>query len=466
MKKYFRNMVFILIVLVIVCIVSLVEGIRIGNSHVNLQYAAEEAVMEEEMDPAEEARRTCQQIMEIDFSVRNYPIDSEKYDEDMDKLYKRAFYRAITNKIPLRYDEQWGASYYRDTLRFAQDMTDEEFEELFIRKNSVYYYLDFTGDGLPELVLDTGSGWLEVFKYLPEEDTVVVYAVGGEYAQLLGSGQMYERVTGIDYIRYSYTSFDKEAENRTDVMFEIVYSQDGRESYLVSVGEFERVEIEKGDWDIATKDFFESIEHEYKSMSFGEVFGDVEDYLTEEKIDINEIYQAYEDFLAGACTVEGINIGSIIGNAREADENRYTILDADRDNVPELHVQTKDSYHILKYQNGNLFLWRRPYFNIPVGEKYNLLTTGNILYEEEMEDGVGERYRYFRLEPSGVESSDIYFSREDSNGNGIYDEKDNYRFEGEACTWAEWIEKTQRYLYIDDMGTVQILGLAEWSQID
>lgn len=101
MRRFFGKGILVLVILLVVCIAPLKGE---GNQ--------------------EKAGEVCQQIMEIDFSVREYPFDFEKYDENTDKAYKRAFYRTLTNQVPLEYDEKWGAIYYRDNLRFTQDMTD------------------------------------------------------------------------------------------------------------------------------------------------------------------------------------------------------------------------------------------------------------------------------------------------------------------------------------------------------
>ena len=96
--------------------------------------------------------RIIQEIVEFDFSPREYPIDYNKYTEEVDRAYKEAFYKCITRRVPQEYysDILGRAYYYHPTLRFKG--SDKAYLEFL--KELTYYYFDFTGDGLPELVID------------------------------------------------------------------------------------------------------------------------------------------------------------------------------------------------------------------------------------------------------------------------------------------------------------------------
>ena len=67
-----------------------------------------------------------------------------------------------------------------------------------------------------------------------------------------------------------------------------------------------------------------------------------------------------------------------------------------------------------------------------------------------------------QFEFSGNAFKTIGFYRNDSNGNGVYDENDEYECNETICTFEEWTSSAEGYFSIDKNGDVQILHMMEW----
>lgn len=141
-------------------------------------------------DPAE---AVCERCMQLDFTAKTYAVDTEKCDAATDRAYKDAYYRALIGGQRVRTAKE-GDVYLKEFFAYQGDleMEDETFLNNLI-ENAKFYYMDFDGDGLPELVMDIIGDGLHILKYLPDED-VVEHFFGYErvpYFHLLGSGQLY-----------------------------------------------------------------------------------------------------------------------------------------------------------------------------------------------------------------------------------------------------------------------------------
>lgn len=108
-----------------------------------------------------------------------YPINTELYNSEMEKIYKEAFLKVITNKKPLINRRNENEVIYETLLRGVTWMNEEEFFEIALKKLSKYYYIDHDGDGLPELTIDTDGP--KVLKYIPESDKVYLIYGGGNF---------------------------------------------------------------------------------------------------------------------------------------------------------------------------------------------------------------------------------------------------------------------------------------------
>lgn len=397
--------------------------------------------------PAETDREAVvSRIKEIDFTVREYPVDTERYDDRADQIYKEAFFQVISNQLPLRYDDN-GAVYYRNLLRGMYGVTDDEFIE-YVVKAAEYHYLDFDGDGLPELVIDSAIDGPCIFKYNQEEERAELYMGYFSGGHLLGSGQLYCHNAGsANQSSYFYTVLEENGEFRQiNFMTYADYNEeqeDWNRYYEVSFDELEEVPVDEETWNDITKDFFAMTKQGILPVTFEEVFGDCSSYKGRRPASHEEAVLAYSEFLAD---MQG--------------EVYYALADSSGDGVPELHVQDGQNVNIYTYQNGNLFLWKIEQTISDTG-RYNPLESGAYVYSSSI-FGEREFYSYFQLEPSASETGLVRFGRKDLDGNGVYDDSDEYEFNDEACTGNVWMEKTRKYLYTDENGEEQIRGKVQW----
>lgn len=219
-------------------------------------------------------------IAAIDFSIQEFSVNDELYDLELDKDYKQAYFKAITNQIQVKeFDYPEKETYYKQLLRGEElpEMSDEEFLEILKKCN--YHYIDYDGDGLPELVIHLNGP--VILKYAPEEKQV--YLLGSyDRSRLLGSSQMYYYNSDAANRRYySYWSRDKEG-NETSFSFDIeATGRNGEWFYeycLISIDEFEQVNVGKENWDEITEDFMAFIqladELALPYITFTEIFGD------------------------------------------------------------------------------------------------------------------------------------------------------------------------------------------------
>lgn len=62
---------------------------------------------------------------------------------------------------------------------------------------------------------------------------------------------------------------------------------------------------------------------------------------------------------------------------------------------------------------------------------------GEIVYKYTKENK--ESYSFYKFEFSGNAFKTIGFYRNDSNGNGVYDENDEYECNEDICTFEQWL---------------------------
>lgn len=63
----------------------------------------------------------------------------------------------------------------------------------------------------------------------------------------------------------------------------------------------------------------------------------------------------------------------------------------------------------------------------------------------------------------GNEVYELNFSKYDKNKNGLYDEDDEYLFDGVNVTKEIWEGLTERYLFTDSSGVERIRNEIEWT---
>lgn len=232
-------------------------------------------------DPAKEIH---DRSMQIDYTVKESPIDTIKYDVQTDKQYKDAYYKVVSNQIPLRglkSEEIYLKRYFCD---YVMETTDEEYLADLI-KSTHFYYMDFDGDGMPELVMDIMyGGGLHILKYLPEEDVVEFFIANPRmsYYDLLGAGQLcYHNpcLANKDIWEYDVVDGNGQAECIAYFLedYDYVHPDDGswQGTYWVALNdELGLVQVDEESYKEITKNFFEAVENAPEEMSFEEIFGE------------------------------------------------------------------------------------------------------------------------------------------------------------------------------------------------
>lgn len=423
--------------------------------------------------PQSETDIICERMEDIDFVARGFYV-SDSYDAEMDQLFKNAFFLTISNQVPLQYGVD-GAIYYRDLLRGVAQLSDQEFIEQDM-KASDYFYLDFDGDGFPELIIQRSDG-LYILKYIYEEERVIVYKTFIEGTKLLGTGQVYYyNPTSANRIVYGYTSINQAGNTDTEFTLEIYKENESenkeeRIQYMISMDGYERINLSVEDWDRLTRDYFAILSQAPKPISFEAIFGERFCYTLEQSDDSDQAVKMYQDFLGGSRDIDGININDLLLESELDSETviRYVLFDSNQDGVPDLHLEIGTNHYIFSYLKNQIYLWKK--LENLNSERYYFLSDGNYVYMNTGEKG-REFYRYFHMEPSTNEVGHIYFWRIDKNSDGIYDEEDEYGFADDymdymyadnTCTQEEWIERTRDYLYTDHNGEEQICNLMQWN---
>lgn len=270
--------------------------------------------------------------------------------------------------------------------------------------------------------------------------------------------------TGTD--RTKYLVIDEQGETVQSFDFE-VNTMDETKFTVSGIGEtnVEAVVTEE-EWAVLTEDFFDAMANPIEFMTYEEVFGDAADY-TEESADEEEMLQVYQEFLAGERRAGNVTIDMIAGMSSlegSAKEAEYLICDVTGDDISELLIWAKEKYYILTYQSGVLFVLRTLSTNY-----YEVLENGMFL--EKCIQGDNEFFLCYQVWTLGFYRRNS-FRRTDLNGDGVYDETDQYECEDtryqddppvmRIVTMEEWLEEIEGYLYVDEDGTVKAIESLEW----
>lgn len=226
----------------------------------------------------------CKRLREVDFTIKEYPIDTEVYTEEMDREYKEVFLQVLLNQIPVQY-EDGEETYFEDIDTDKEKINVDNIT--MIKEFFVYCYLDFDGDGLPELIVDPCGNYVRfggprIFKY--DRDSKKVYVDGYRFMRYrpLCAGKFYYENKGLaGSIRYGYQEVDSQGNVVEEVLFQLAYpsSYYPSEQYIIgAVGEFTNVdvEIDKESGDEILHDYFEAIDNAVTGITFDELFSDIE----------------------------------------------------------------------------------------------------------------------------------------------------------------------------------------------
>ncbi len=243
----------------------------------NTWYQKEEPSPGDSLNSKELIKAASDQIRAIDFHVRQYPIDTSLFDLEMDRKYREAFYQAVTNRKPVLCRAYRSLDYEENTYQYilrSDSLSDQEFLRQELKQDSGYYYVDYDGDGLPELIIrNTG---LYGLKYDPKQDNVYLFlSTYSSYSYFMGAGQIFWHnpcLASKDI--YSYESEDRNG-NRIYAGFETVYHWDedsSSESYYISTNDYRDVEVSRNLWEELISLLFDAYEETPAPESYEEFF--------------------------------------------------------------------------------------------------------------------------------------------------------------------------------------------------
>ncbi|EOS19228.1 hypothetical protein C804_06502 [Lachnospiraceae bacterium A4] len=242
-----------------------------------------------QMEESEEERRqkVCNLVQEFDYTVQEYPLDTELYDVEMDQNYKKAFLALMFHKKPLPSDDASGTFFYDFPLEMRADwfLSKSSFIDAMIN-SAEYWYLDFDGDGLPELIFEIYGGGPkpQILKYDREKQCAYLYLMGETYNwHFLSSGKLYYyNPTSMGVLRCGVKKFDSRGNETIEIAFTNYFGCDPAEcsvSYRsvenpASIVD-ESCHVDEAVWDELTKDLLDAIDNKIPGMTFDEVFGDM-----------------------------------------------------------------------------------------------------------------------------------------------------------------------------------------------
>ena len=166
----------------------------------------------------------------------------------------------------------------------AQFSNDDYLEAMENRVQ--YWYLDFDGDGMPELVVYLKGVMYKpiILKYKSEEQRVYVYVYGSNHWNFLCSGNLYyDDPTSAGINRYALSRYNIFGNEVITFEFNIQIMEDCSREYTISYHNEEDMNniieasaiVSEEMWNELTKDFFYAIDNVPPSMTFHEVFGEL-----------------------------------------------------------------------------------------------------------------------------------------------------------------------------------------------
>ena len=241
----------------------------------------EENVEETEMESEEiTAEMVCEKLRSIDFTIKEYPIDTEVYTEEMDREYKEVFLQVLLNQISVQCED--GEEIYFEDIDPNKEKLDSDHMTM-IKEYFLYCYLDFDGDGLPELVVDPRGAYVRfggprIFKY--DRDSRKVYVDGYRFPRYrpLCSGKFYYAYEGA----YGYQEIDSQGNVIEMCHFRLEPAYGEPEQYFIGgvlgVDEYmdRLMEIDKESGYEIFHDFFEAMDNAVTEVTFDELFSDIE----------------------------------------------------------------------------------------------------------------------------------------------------------------------------------------------
>lgn len=194
-------------------------------------------------------------------------------------------------------------------------------------------------------------------------------------------------------------------------------------------------------------------------------------YLTvQKKSKIEKVKMLYNDFISGEINFGPYNLEEMSIPTGEPEKRYYTdyvIVDSNKDGIPELHIRSGREFRVFSYKKGEIV---NTYCSFSQIFQYTLQNDGTFLHWDCNRAYSGIRRDYycvFQVDEDGNERIESEFYWMDLNENAIYDKEDQYFFDEEECTQTEWINLTNKYIYIKDGGNAHghadIQDEVEWT---
>lgn len=406
-------------------------------------------------DPAE---AVCERCMQLDFTAKAYAVDTEKCDAATDRAYRDAYDRALCGGQRVRTANE-GDVYLKEFFAYQGDseMEDKTFLNNLI-ENAKFYYMDFDGDGMPELVMDIVGDGLHILKYLPDED-VVEHFFGYErvpYFHLLGPGQLYyENGMLANKSITRYHTVDTDGRDKWVVCFmeDADYKPHREEgdvwwdtAYWVDLyDELGMVQVDEKRYRDVTGPFLESVECAVSAKTYEEIFGDRKSGVTQKRREIPIDFPFYGEE----------KDHRLVLAAPEDGQNAYELLYYDGDGkilqqifCGKLTEPVTFSFDGLAYASwydlelfsagsdtGLLFIWKDGRFSTtPIGIPRYEECRGTAMLTVAEDEEVCEKELYLLNEDrSRAEEARSYILRKETAELTIWDEiEKRYLFEGTA----------------------------------
>ena len=181
---------------------------------------------------------------------------------------------------------------------------------------------------------------------------------------------------------------------------------------------------------------------------------------------VAQAVKMYQEFIEDKRTVSGWDIKTLstpTGEPERRVETKYTMVDVNRDGIPELHVYgARSEYVIFSVKDGEMYQFG--YFQSYMCE-YHPLKNGTFLCKINDRHDYGEDYKYFELNALGEPINEVEFSWVSRDTDyWTYQEKDIYEFDGKKCTYEKWYALTRQYLKTTVTGNEGVRNAAEWTR--
>lgn len=257
--------------------------------------SGQECLFEEIFDLGADNRRIREAVVNMDLSVRGNPLNWRSFD---DGEYREHYYRVLTGQEELWISDTYSipfleTAYSKKREAFSASNTAGKVRQRLanaiwrmILEQGDYHYLDYDGDGTPELAVDNlqDNGInMCIFKYIPEEsrvqrltgfldDTWHLYDAGRLYREdVIQSGG-----EGCYWLELGEGSFSRDYPLSLLKVFS--YEEEAKPHYYVKVrGDNYMTEVSEEVWQEILDLILEGIESgesRNKSQSFEELFGE------------------------------------------------------------------------------------------------------------------------------------------------------------------------------------------------